>query len=71
MNSLKYIYSTPSLIGKLGRWSILLWEFDIEYVTKKVIKGRAIAEFLAQQLIDNEQEIDISFLIEEIRLIET
>ena len=34
---------------------VLLMEFDFQYVTRKVIKGRAIAEFLAQQPIEGEQ----------------
>ena len=69
MDPMKYLYATPSLVGKLGRWLILLSKFDFEYLTKKVIKGRAIIEFLAQQLIEDDQEIDISFPDEEIGLI--
>ena len=34
---------------------VLLTEFDIQYVTRKVIKRRVIAEFLAQQPIDGDQ----------------
>ena len=52
---LRYLQSAPSLIGKLGRWMVLLTEFDIQYVTRKVIKGRAIAEFLAKQPIERDQ----------------
>ena len=52
---LRYLQSAPSLIGKLGRWMVLLTEFDIQYITRKVIKGRAIAEFLAQQPIEGDQ----------------
>ena len=52
---LRYLQSAPSLVGKLGRWMVLLTEFDIQYVTRKMIKGRAIAEFLAQQPIEGEQ----------------
>ena len=44
---LKYLQQTPSLTGKLARWLILLTEFDIEYLSRKVIKGRVVAEFLA------------------------
>ena len=42
-----YLYESPSLGGKLSRWLILLSEFDIKFLTKKVIKGRVVAEFLA------------------------
>ena len=61
---MRYLQSAPSLIGKLGRWMVLLTEFDIQYVTRKVIKGRAIAEFLAQQPIEGDQ-YEFDFLDEE------
>ena len=54
MDLMEYLYAMPSLFGKLGRWLILLSEFDIEYLTKKVIKGRAFIEFLAQQPIEDD-----------------
>ena len=44
---LRYLQQTPSLTGKLARWLVLLTEFDIDYVAKKVVKGRAVADFLA------------------------
>ena len=34
--------------GRTARWLLLLSEFDITYVTQKSIKGRAIAEHLAE-----------------------
>ena len=40
------------LIGKLAKWLVLLTEFDIQYLTKKTIKGRAVAEFLALNPIE-------------------
>ena len=40
---LRYLQSPPSLVGKLGRWMVLLTEFDIQYVTIKVINWRGIA----------------------------
>ena len=44
---LKYLQQTPSLTGKFAKWLVLLTEFDIDYVAKKVVKGRAVADFLA------------------------
>ena len=38
-NPLKYLHSVPSLVEKFGRWLVLLIEFDVEYLTSKVIKG--------------------------------
>ena len=47
---------------------VLLTEFDIQYVTRKVIKGRAIAEFFTQQPIEGDQ-YEFEFLDEEINAI--
>ena len=57
-------------MGKLARWLILLIEFDIEYLSKKVIKGRAVAEFLAQNPMDDNQEWELEFLYEHLGAIE-
>ncbi|XP_070040053.1 uncharacterized protein [Nicotiana tomentosiformis] len=42
--------------GKLAKWQILLSEFDIIYVTRKVVKGQALADHLAENPIDGEYE---------------
>ena len=56
-------------MGKLARWLVLLTEFDIDYVARKVVKGRAVADFLAQNPIDNEQEWELEFPDEHLGLI--
>ncbi|XP_050216005.1 uncharacterized protein LOC126667079 [Mercurialis annua] len=70
IDPMRYLYKTPSLIGKLGRWLLLLSEFDIQYISKKVIKGRVVAEFLAQNPVNDDEPIDFSFPDEEIGLID-
>ena len=67
---LKYLQQTPSLTGKLARWLILLTEFDIEYLSRKVVKRRAVAEFLAQNPRDDDQEWELEFPDEHLRAIE-
>ncbi|XP_070050163.1 uncharacterized protein [Nicotiana tomentosiformis] len=42
--------------GKLAKWQILLSEFDIIYVTHKVVKGKALADHLAENPVDREYE---------------
>ena len=39
----------------------MLTEFDIDYVAKKVVKGRAVADFLAQNPVDDGQECELEF----------
>ena len=51
----RYLFQVPVLIGKMSRWLVLLTEFDIEYITTKVIKGRAVVEFLALNAIEGEE----------------
>ena len=57
-----YLQQNPSYIGKLPRWLVLLTEFDIDYVVKKVEKGRAMIDFLAQNPMEGEQEWELEFL---------
>ena len=52
---LRYLQQTPSLTEKLARWLVLLTEFDIYYVARKVVKGRVVADFLAQTLTDEKE----------------
>ena len=52
---LRYLFQVPALTGKISRWLVLLTEFDIEYITTKFIKGRAIAEFLALNVVEGEE----------------
>ncbi|XP_070056850.1 uncharacterized protein [Nicotiana tomentosiformis] len=42
--------------GKLAKWKILLSEFDIIYVTDKEVKGKALANHLAENLVEGEYE---------------
>ena len=58
---LRYLQQTPSLTGKLARWLVLLTEFDIDYMARKVIKRRAIANFLAQSPVDDGQKWEMEF----------
>ena len=66
----KHDQQTPSLTRKLARWLVLFTEFDIDYVAKKVIKGRAVANFLAQNPVDDKQEWELEFPIEHLGIIE-
>ena len=61
MDPMKHLYEAPSLVGKLAKWLILLTEFDVQYLTKKMIKGRAVAEFLALNLIPDLEEVQLDF----------
>ena len=55
IDPLRYLFQVPTLTGKLSRWLVLLTEFDIEYITTKVIKGRVVIEFLALNAVEGEE----------------
>ncbi|KAK5824177.1 hypothetical protein PVK06_018941 [Gossypium arboreum] len=50
----------------MARWQFLLSEFDIVYVSQKVIKGSAIAEFLASRALEDYEPLNFDFPNEEL-----
>ncbi|XP_027932793.1 uncharacterized protein LOC114188406 [Vigna unguiculata] len=66
MDPIKYIFKKPALIGRLARWQMLLSKYDIVYVTQKAVKGSALAEYLAQQPIEDYQSMQLEFPDEDI-----
>ena len=61
IDPLRYLFQVSGLIGKISRWLVLLTEFDIEYIMTKVIKGRAVAEFLALNAVEGEEQWNLEF----------
>ena len=47
IDPLKYMLSRIALTGRLAKWVMLLSEFDIQYVDRKALKGKVIADHLA------------------------
>ncbi|KAL0533833.1 hypothetical protein IC582_028104 [Cucumis melo] len=70
MDPIKYIFEKPSLSGRIAKWQVLLSEYDIVYVTKKAIKGSAVADHLAAQPVADYEPMRIDFLDENIFLVE-
>ncbi|XP_058185840.1 uncharacterized protein LOC131303068 [Rhododendron vialii] len=50
----------------MARWLLMLAEFELKYVTKKSIKGRAVAEFLADCPVKGGEDAKIKFPDEDI-----
>jgi hypothetical protein len=44
MDAIKYLFEKAALIAKQARWLRLLAEFDLKYMTRKSVKGRAVVE---------------------------
>ena len=66
LDPIKYLFEKPALIGKLARWLLLLAEFDLKYMTRKSVKGRAVAEFLADHPVTEAEAEDFMFPDEDI-----
>ncbi|XP_070039260.1 uncharacterized protein [Nicotiana tomentosiformis] len=52
--SVKIHLQKPTPTGKLAKWQILLSEFDIIYVTQKVVKGQVLVDHLVENPVDRE-----------------
>ena len=61
IDPVKYIFENPALTGRIAQWQVLLLEFDIVYVTQKAIMGSALADYLAQQPINDYQPMHPEF----------
>ena len=53
-DSIKYLLNQPALIGKLAKWQILISEFNAQFLSQKSVKGRVIADVLAENPGKNE-----------------
>ncbi|XP_074282938.1 uncharacterized protein LOC141607485 [Silene latifolia] len=58
MEQIKYLFEKPLLNGRMSRWTLMLSEFDLEYVPLKAIKGRVVVDFLAENPIEETEAID-------------
>jgi len=65
MDPIKYIFEKPALTGKISRWQMLLSEFDIMFMTRKVIKGQVIADYLVNQPLNDPELLESIFPDEE------
>lgn len=48
---LRQVLLKPEASGRLIKWAIELYEHDIEYYSRKAIKGLVLADFLAETLL--------------------
>ena len=66
MDPIKYIFEKPALTGRLARWKMLLYEYDIQYVIQKAIKGSILADHLAHQPLEEYQSMKFDFPDEDV-----
>jgi ribonuclease HI len=67
---IRYVLSQPALIGRLGKWALLMMEFDLTFVPQKAIKGQALAEFLAAHPVPDDSPLITDLPDEEVFTVE-
>ncbi|XP_058080634.1 uncharacterized protein LOC131228784 [Magnolia sinica] len=70
MDPLKYLFKKPALMGRIAKWQLLLFEFNITYVTQKAIKGQALVDHLAAHFLPDYKPLKTFFPDEDILLID-
>ena len=43
---IKHMLSMPILNGRMGKWILVLSEFDLRYESAKAVKGQVITDFI-------------------------
>ncbi|KAL0445388.1 UNVERIFIED_CONTAM: hypothetical protein Slati_2261500 [Sesamum latifolium] len=56
-NPLNYVMTKPVLSDRRARWYLQLQQFEITYVSQKAIKGKILADFLADHPMPAEWEL--------------
>ena len=74
VNPLRLRMTKPSsLNGRLGKWAILLSQYEMHFLPQKVVKGQAVADFLAEHPDSRATELyeDFSDEVAEVCLTQT
>ena len=66
LDPIKYIFEKSSLSERIARWQVLLSKFDILYVSQKVIKRSAIADFLVERAKEEYKPMSFDFSDEDL-----
>ncbi|XP_049394584.1 uncharacterized protein LOC125858841 [Solanum stenotomum] len=69
-NPIKFVMLKPVLSDRLARWYLQFQQFEIVYIPQKVVKGQALANFLADHLIPNDWELTDELPDEDAMLVE-
>jgi hypothetical protein len=62
----RYVLNQPDLMGCLGKWAVIMMEFDITYVPQKEIKGQALTDFLAAHPIPDNSPLVVDLPDEDV-----
>ncbi|KAA0055545.1 uncharacterized protein E6C27_scaffold222G00180 [Cucumis melo var. makuwa] len=51
VDPVKYILSRPVISRRLAKWAIILQQYDIAYISQKIVRGQALTDFLADHSV--------------------
>ncbi len=61
MDPIKYVFESPFVPKRIAKWQVILSQYDIVYITRKAVKGSMIADFLAENPIQDYEALDFEF----------
>ena len=70
LGSLKYIYENPYQSSRIGRWQVLLMEYNIVYMTRKVVKESVVVDHLAGHALEDYEVLNFGLPGEEVLIAE-
>jgi len=70
MDPFEYIFEKPYLISRITRCKVLLIEYDVVYMTRKVVKGSVITNHLAYNVIKDYEPLNFDFSNENMLVVE-
>jgi len=63
LDPFKYICENPYLSSRIVRWKVLLAEYDIVYMIRKVARESTIADNLTNYAVEDYEPLNLTFLI--------
>jgi ribonuclease HI len=70
LDPLRYICEKPYLSSRIARCQVLLAKYNIVYMTRKAMKGSAIADHLADHAMEDYESLNLDFPDEDVLAIE-
>jgi len=70
LDLLRYIFEKPYLSSRIVRWLVSLYEYDIMYMTRKVVKLSVIADHLADNEIEDYELLNFDFPNKDVLVVE-
>jgi hypothetical protein len=66
LGSFKYIYENPYQSSRIAWWQVLLMEYNVVYMTRKVVKESVVVDHLADHALEDYEVLNFSLPGEEV-----